>query len=119
MLVDVRQLLTLEVAEELVQRDVWWIIHLWVEHRDVKHPSQETSEYCNNTNWKNMFKTNLFSCYMLYIFALEENSVAKCNSWFYERVIELTSQQNKRQEPNTVDFSIGERTQANLGEGKD
>ena len=50
MLVDVRQLLTLEVAEELVQRDVWWIIHLWVEHRDVKHPSQETSEYCNNTN---------------------------------------------------------------------
>ena len=51
MLVDVRQLLALEVAEELVQRDVWWIIHLWVEHRDVKYPSQETSEYCNNTNW--------------------------------------------------------------------
>ena len=50
MLVDVRQLLTLEVAEELVERDVWWIIHLWVEHRDVQHPSQEASEYCNNTD---------------------------------------------------------------------
>ena len=29
------------------------------------------------------------------------------------------SQQNKRQEPNTVDFSIGERPVAKLGEGKD